>query len=329
MPSALDPHISIATVYRTVRLLEEKGILERRDFGGGRARYEPSEHGKPLPPRSMSTPARSSSSRMRTHQQSDPGRSSPSVSATSLVSHRLELFGRRSAADQAGRAAARARPAGKRPGETPDESAGRRDVRSGAVTVIKPASIKPTVGHTGHQARDAGNAPPEPFWGRAVECGQRRAELSASCGPGNLGVRMAVRRRRISMRRRRCDIGCSTRSWARCRMRRMRGRHGATSTLYDRDRGPSAGGRPFDLGRWSRGGGRHVPAGAAGGGGADRAGSTTAQRVRSSRRSMSVPGAGAGAGAVVRRCGMYRGQGGDAAALAGDRGVRVRGTRST
>src|ERR1700749_2386106 len=43
--SALDQHISIATVYRTVRLFEEKGILERRDFGGGRARYEPSEHG--------------------------------------------------------------------------------------------------------------------------------------------------------------------------------------------------------------------------------------------------------------------------------------------
>lgn len=40
-----DARISIATVYRTVRLLEEKGILERRDFGGGRARYEPSEHG--------------------------------------------------------------------------------------------------------------------------------------------------------------------------------------------------------------------------------------------------------------------------------------------
>lgn len=39
----MDPRISIATVYRTVRLFEEKGILERRDFGGGRARYEPSE----------------------------------------------------------------------------------------------------------------------------------------------------------------------------------------------------------------------------------------------------------------------------------------------
>ncbi len=44
--AAFDGRISIATVYRTVRLLEEKGILERRDFGGGRARYEPSEHGR-------------------------------------------------------------------------------------------------------------------------------------------------------------------------------------------------------------------------------------------------------------------------------------------
>ena len=44
--SGLDDRISIATVYRTVRLLEEHGILERRDFGGGRARYEPSEHGR-------------------------------------------------------------------------------------------------------------------------------------------------------------------------------------------------------------------------------------------------------------------------------------------
>jgi Fur family ferric uptake transcriptional regulator len=43
--AALDNRISIATVYRTVRLLEEKGILERHDFGGGRARYEATEHG--------------------------------------------------------------------------------------------------------------------------------------------------------------------------------------------------------------------------------------------------------------------------------------------
>lgn len=35
-----DSKISIATVYRTVRLFEEAGILERHDFGDGRARYE-------------------------------------------------------------------------------------------------------------------------------------------------------------------------------------------------------------------------------------------------------------------------------------------------
>jgi len=38
--SAVDPRISIATVYRTVKLWEEANILERHDFGDGRARYE-------------------------------------------------------------------------------------------------------------------------------------------------------------------------------------------------------------------------------------------------------------------------------------------------
>ena len=43
---AIDPHISIATVYRTVRLFEESGIIERHDFRDGRSRYEetPSHH---------------------------------------------------------------------------------------------------------------------------------------------------------------------------------------------------------------------------------------------------------------------------------------------
>lgn len=36
----IDPRISIATVYRSVRLFEESGILSRLDFGDGRARYE-------------------------------------------------------------------------------------------------------------------------------------------------------------------------------------------------------------------------------------------------------------------------------------------------
>jgi Fur family transcriptional regulator, ferric uptake regulator len=44
--TAIDSHISIATVYRTVRLFEEANILARHDFGDGRSRYEemPSAH---------------------------------------------------------------------------------------------------------------------------------------------------------------------------------------------------------------------------------------------------------------------------------------------
>ncbi len=44
--SAQDPRISLSTVYRTVRLFENEGILERHEFGDGkRARYEPAGHG--------------------------------------------------------------------------------------------------------------------------------------------------------------------------------------------------------------------------------------------------------------------------------------------
>lgn len=44
--AAVDPGISIATVYRTVKLFEDAGIITRHDFGEGRARYEtvPDEH---------------------------------------------------------------------------------------------------------------------------------------------------------------------------------------------------------------------------------------------------------------------------------------------
>jgi Fur family ferric uptake transcriptional regulator len=44
--AAVDPRISIATVYRTVKLFEDAGIITRHDFGEGRARYEtvPDEH---------------------------------------------------------------------------------------------------------------------------------------------------------------------------------------------------------------------------------------------------------------------------------------------
>ncbi len=41
--AARDPRISIATVYRTVKLFEEAGILDKLEFGDGRARYEDAE----------------------------------------------------------------------------------------------------------------------------------------------------------------------------------------------------------------------------------------------------------------------------------------------
>jgi Fur family ferric uptake transcriptional regulator len=44
--SVIDPNISISTVYRTVKLFEDAGIIERHDFRNGRSRYEtlPEEH---------------------------------------------------------------------------------------------------------------------------------------------------------------------------------------------------------------------------------------------------------------------------------------------
>jgi Fur family ferric uptake transcriptional regulator len=44
--AAVDPRISIATVYRTVKLFEDAGVIARHDFGAGRSRYEtiPGEH---------------------------------------------------------------------------------------------------------------------------------------------------------------------------------------------------------------------------------------------------------------------------------------------
>ncbi len=41
--SLIDPKISLATVYRTVRLFSEAGIIETHDFRDGRARYEPAD----------------------------------------------------------------------------------------------------------------------------------------------------------------------------------------------------------------------------------------------------------------------------------------------
>lgn len=90
--TALDGRISVATVYRTVRLLEEKGIIERRDFGGGRARYEPTEHGPHHHLIDIDTG--------HVIEFSDPehARMLEAIAARlgfDLISHRLELFGRR------------------------------------------------------------------------------------------------------------------------------------------------------------------------------------------------------------------------------------------
>jgi Fur family ferric uptake transcriptional regulator len=90
--AALDGRISIATVYRTVRLLEEKGILERRDFGGGRARYEPTEHGHHYHLIDID------SGKVIEFQDAEHERVMEAIAARlgfDLVSMRLELFGRR------------------------------------------------------------------------------------------------------------------------------------------------------------------------------------------------------------------------------------------
>jgi Fur family ferric uptake transcriptional regulator len=90
--AALDNRISIATVYRTVRLLEEKGILERRDFGGGRARYEPTEHGHHHHMIDVDT------GRVIEFEEPEHERLLQEIATRlgfNLVSARLELFGRR------------------------------------------------------------------------------------------------------------------------------------------------------------------------------------------------------------------------------------------
>ena len=106
--AALDPRISIATVYRTVRLFEERGILERRDFGGGRARYEPTEHGHHHHLIDIDT------GRVIEFSDAEHERVLAAIAARlgfDLVSHRLELFGRRQAAS--------GRPASRPTGEPP------------------------------------------------------------------------------------------------------------------------------------------------------------------------------------------------------------------
>ena len=90
--AGLDSRISVATVYRTVRLLEEKGILERRDFGGGRARYEATEHGHHYHLIDID------SGRVIEFEDAEHERLMRQIAVRlgfDLMSHRMELFGRR------------------------------------------------------------------------------------------------------------------------------------------------------------------------------------------------------------------------------------------
>ena len=96
--ASLDSRISVATVYRTVRLLEERGILERRDFGGGRARYEATEHGHHYHLIDVET-GKVIEFEDAEHEQLM--RQIASRLGFDLVSHRMELFGRRTRADGA------------------------------------------------------------------------------------------------------------------------------------------------------------------------------------------------------------------------------------
>ncbi|HBK08552.1 MAG TPA: hypothetical protein DDZ81_22325, partial [Acetobacteraceae bacterium] len=97
----------IATVYRTVRLFEEQGILERRDFGGGRARYEPTEDGPHYHLIDVET------GKVIEFQDPEHERLMHAIAGRlgfDVVSLRLELFGRRQGAADKPRARVRETP---------------------------------------------------------------------------------------------------------------------------------------------------------------------------------------------------------------------------
>ncbi|MEM6383364.1 MAG: Fur family transcriptional regulator [Pseudomonadota bacterium] len=89
--SAIDPNISMSTVYRTVKLFEESGIVARLDFGDGRARYEqtPDEHHDHLIDVTTGKVIEFSDPEIEALQERIAKRL-----GFKLVDHRLELFGR-------------------------------------------------------------------------------------------------------------------------------------------------------------------------------------------------------------------------------------------
>jgi Fur family ferric uptake transcriptional regulator len=87
---ARDNRISLSTVYRTVRLLEGAGILERHEFGDGRGRYEQAGHGHHDHLINMKT------GEVIEFQNDEIERLQESVARElgfRLIGHRLELFG--------------------------------------------------------------------------------------------------------------------------------------------------------------------------------------------------------------------------------------------
>lgn len=99
--TAVDPRISIATVYRTVRLFEEADILERHDFGDGRARYEeaPSNHHDHLIDVNSGKVIEFQSDEIEALQREIARRY-----GYRLIGHRLELYGVPLQQDDAGKA---------------------------------------------------------------------------------------------------------------------------------------------------------------------------------------------------------------------------------
>ena len=88
--NAIDARISLSTVYRTVRLFEARGILERHDFGAGPGRYEqaPREHHDHLIDISTGRVIEFRSEEIERLQE----RIARELGFT-LVGHRLQLFG--------------------------------------------------------------------------------------------------------------------------------------------------------------------------------------------------------------------------------------------
>ena len=116
--ASMDARISIATVYRTVRLLEEKGILEKRDFGGGRARYEPTGSGHHFHLIDIDT------GKVVEFEDGEHERVVQAIARRlgfDLVSHRLELFGRKRDVVQPAPAKARAKSPRPEPQRRSDE----------------------------------------------------------------------------------------------------------------------------------------------------------------------------------------------------------------